>query len=156
MSMEEIIKKETKRGDRVKNLLKETSYYVHHGSNMAKEYILMEDGEWLTIGQNCININRNLYKTIEEDGNTKFEHIKDKYVLCYGISLTNIISIMIKKKVEVLSIVRYDEDDYYKYYVITVLARNSRPTAYKFNETHSLEDFESTELGDFVCTLYNF
>jgi len=42
--------------ERIKKVLKESSHYVHHPNNMAKEYVLFDGGRFLELGDYICNI----------------------------------------------------------------------------------------------------
>lgn len=48
--------------ERIKHLLKITSEFRSHRNNMTKEYIFLENGEFLTLGIECLIFNNDLYE----------------------------------------------------------------------------------------------
>ena len=143
--------------EKIKQVLKITSEYRFHPDNMAKEYVLLENGEFLQLGRDCMLYkNRYLLRVnTTDDGKIKTSLIDEKYTLCYGISLTNIISILANKEVFILGIDTYKDDREQRKYVVTIKQKNRHnPESYYFNESSTLQDFEKSELGYFICDLY--
>jgi hypothetical protein len=142
--------------DKIKQVLKLTSEFRSHQHNMAKEYALLENGEFLTLGRDCIFVNNRYLMRVEvKENKIHTSHITDKYTLCFGISLTNIISILANKDVKIVGINTYkDERD--RKYVLTLLKKYSQiPESYFYDGDSSLERFEHSDLGYFICKLYD-
>ncbi len=141
--------------EKIKQVLKLTSEFRSHRDNMAKEYALLDNGEFLTLGRDCIlTDNRYLMRVEVKDNKIHTSHITDNYTLCFGISLTNIISILANKDVQVVGINTYKEDRGRKY-VLTLLKKYSQiPESYFYDGDSSLERFEHSDLGWFICKLY--
>lgn len=143
---------------RIIEVLKKTSEYRHHKNNLAKEYVLTESGEFLTLGKNCYILeNKLLIKSyISEDNYIRTEIVKEKYILLYGISLTNVISILYNKRIDIIGINTFKSDMGHRDYIITLKREHSYVfESYLFEEKASIEDFEKTSLGDFICDLYD-
>jgi hypothetical protein len=143
--------------EKIKQVLKITSEFRSHKDNMAKEYALLENGEFLTLGRDCLLFENRSLLRIErvEGGKIRTSHIEEKYTLCYGISLTNIISILANKDVQIVGINTYKGERDRKY-VLTLLKKYSQiPESYFYDGDSSLERFEHSDLGYFICQLYS-
>lgn len=140
--------------ERLFKLLKATSEYASHNNNMAKEYILREDGSHLTLGDNCFYLNGHYYEILE---NEAIPIDMKKSVLCYGISISNIVSMIEKAGDEVVSIFR-DQDKNYRFYScywLTIKPKIGRVETIRFDETVRINDFCGTELYHHLLNLYN-
>jgi hypothetical protein len=140
----------------LKDILKETSQYAHHANNTAKEYALLESGEWLELGKDCCLVERkHLLRYKIKENTISSEIVQEKFTICYGISITNICSLFLKKDWDVISINRIS-DEYSKYYILTIKKENeNRIKCFNFYETWSLKDFEQSEMCQFLISLYH-
>jgi len=145
--------------NRIKNVLRDSSEFRSHNSNMAKEYVLFDDDTFLTLGIDCMYVNDNLYVVDKTDNKLSLNLVKERstYILCYGVSLTNTITLLQNKDVKIISINKYKEDNYTpSFYIITTKREYKEPETFKFIETQSLHEFEESALGDHICRLYNY
>lgn len=141
--------------ERIKQLLKITSEFRSHRNNMAKEYIFLENGEFLTLGIECLIFNNDLFRIItKEDSNLSMIKVVEKYTLCYGISLTNIITLLSNKEILIIGINTFKDYNGNREYVITLKEKYSPIQSFSFKETNDLKSFEDSELGYFICNLY--
>lgn len=140
----------------LKSLLKVTSEYTSHTRNMAKEYVLLESGEWFEVGKDCAIVEgQYLLKYSIKENKIISEIVNEKFTICYGISITNICSLFLKKDWFVVSINRVVEE-YDKYYILTVKREPDYSVrSFIFREQVSLSKFEDTELCRFLISLYS-
>jgi hypothetical protein len=143
--------------EKLKKLLKATSESFHHGNNLAKEYLIKEDS-FLTLGYDCFKSQGHFFEVID---NKVYPIDMKECTLCYGISISNITSIIEKGGWSVVSIVR-DQDTkygYYSSYYITVKPTTQsyvgRIETFMFKDDVNLNDFCSTELYYFLLSLYD-
>ena len=134
----------------LKTLLKETSEFTYHHNNTSKEYALLEDDRWLEIGKDCCIVdNRYLVLYTIEENKIISNIFKGKYTICYGISITNICSLLLRKNCDIISINRINEK-HFNHYVLTVKKEYREVKSFIFRETWSLTDFESSDICQFI------
>jgi hypothetical protein len=141
--------------EKLKKLLNVTSKGRRHQTNTAKEYVLLEDDTFLEIGKDCFLLDGMLFVVKIEDNKLITTQVKERYDICYGISLTNIITLLYNKDYQLLSITKIKED-YNSYFVITVKNINSYYDfrSFTFKETNSLYEFSHSDLCHFLIDKY--
>lgn len=138
-------------------LLKVTSEHRSHRSNLAKTYVLFESGEFVELGINYSIVgDKHIIKHEVVDNVIKSKIIYEKYVLCYGISLPNIITLLHNKGIQILGIATHiSKNTMMREYSITLLGVNMiRPQAFRFIEDYNFNTFGHTEIGDYLLEIY--
>jgi hypothetical protein len=141
--------------EKLKKLLKVSSVGISHLTNTAKEYVLLEDDTFLEIGKNCFLLEGMLFTVKIENNSLITSQVKERYNLCYGISLVNVINLLSNIDYQLLSITKIKED-YSSYFVITVKNKNSYYDfrSFTFKETNSLYEFSHSDLCHFLIDKY--
>jgi hypothetical protein len=148
---------------KVLQLLEITSKYRHHSSNTAKEYLLLEGtNEFLEIGKEAFYIKKHTHKPYrvkmkEDNTGWTFEPIDEKYTLCYGLSLTNIVSLFHNVGCNVINISRCENARYTgnMEYVLTISKKNGTYEVLTYQEPNSLADFYFSDICTQLLKLYN-
>lgn len=147
--------------EKIKKVLEISSKDVYHQNNLAKEYAIFENGDFLEIGKDCLIFeNRYLFKLIRKDIDDKIsislERTDEKYTLCYGISLENVCSLLRRKGFDIICINVIKENDRYPTkYNLTIHHESGYFETYIFLPSYNLKQFEETELGRLLCQLYS-
>lgn len=137
-------------------LLKVTSECSTHYNNLAKEYLIKDD-KILTLGQECFKSNGRYFEIVD---NKVVILEMGEYTICYGISISNITSMLEKGGCKVISIIR-DQDtkyNYYSRYYISVKSKypyEGRIETYSFKDDVTFRDFCASDLFYYLLSLYN-
>jgi hypothetical protein len=142
--------------EKLKKLLKVVSEGRSHLTNTAKEYVLLGDDTFLEIGKDCFLINGMLFIVEIRDNKLIPKQVNEKYTICYGVSLTNVITLLHNVDYQLLLITKIVES-HYSYFVITVKNINSPYDfrSFTFKETNNLYEFTYSDLFHFLISKYN-
>lgn len=154
LCMKESVKK-------VMKLLVMTSEYRRHPSNMAKEYLYMhETEEILTLGEDCIYITDvHRYSKIikKDDGSYMMEYLSgESFTKCFGISLSNVLTLLINKGVVIMGIHTVKEEYGKRAYHITIKGNDyyNQAKVLTFVEPNNLDEFYYTDIFVHLSDLY--
>lgn len=138
-------------------MLREYSQYISHPFNMAKEYLVNSEGDYMEIGEDCFyNTKNNHFYQLSEDGKSTL--IKDKdYIRTYGISLHNVIVLLEKLDCKIVNILRSEEymwiDNHYKIF-FTYKTMINKTLTFNFTERRGINEFVTSDLCYYLLDLH--
>ncbi len=139
-------------------LLIKCSEFRRHPNNQAREYALVGD-KLYTIGSDCFIDTRNSKLFVREEQSMI---LINNYFLLYGISLTNVITFLKNKYIEILNLIRVSPKESYRetyYQIFTNFLRRDKYTSHltiEYYESYGndFKAFENSNLGQLLFDLY--